>query len=104
MGEVDLVIEAVFENMKLKKDIMGTLDKVCKPSCILATNTSTLDVDEIANSTSRPEKVIGMHFFSPANVMMLLENVKGSKTSKSTIATATAVGKKIGKVICSERV
>jgi len=97
-ADVDLVIEAVFENMKLKKDIMGTLDKICKPSCILATNTSTLDVDEIANSTSRPEKVIGMHFFSPANVMMLLENVKGSKTSKSTIATATAVGKKIGKI------
>jgi len=96
--DVDLVIEAVFENMKLKKDIMGTLDKVCKPSCILATNTSTLDVDEIANATSRPEKVIGMHFFSPANVMMLLENVKGAKTSKSTIATATAVGKKIGKI------
>lgn len=97
-ADVDLVIEAVFENMKLKKDIMGTLDKICKPSCILATNTSTLDVDEIANATSRPEKVIGMHFFSPANVMMLLENVKGSKTSKETIATVTKVGKIIGKI------
>jgi len=97
-ADVDLVIEAVFENMKLKKDILRTLDDICKPSCILATNTSTLDVDEIANATRRPEKVIGMHFFSPANVMMLLENVKGSKTSKETIATATAVGKKIGKI------
>merc|ERR1719499_1248636 len=97
-ADVDLVIEAVFENMKLKKDIMSTLDRICKPSCILATNTSTLDVDEIASATSRPEKVIGMHFFSPANVMMLLENVKGKHTSKSTIATATAVGKKIGKI------
>jgi len=97
-ADADLVIEAVFENMKLKKEILSTLDKICKPSCILATNTSTLDVDEIASATSRPEKVIGMHFFSPANVMMLLENVRGSKTDDQTIATATMAGKLIGKV------
>ena len=77
---------------------MTALDRVCKPSCILATNTSTLNVDTIANFTKRPEKVIGMHFFSPANVMQLLENVRGAKTSAQTIATVMAVSKKIGKV------
>eukprot|EP00494_Astrolonche_serrata_P024284 UN24542 len=98
LSDCDMIIEAVFENMKIKKEIFSELDKVCKPSCILATNTSTLDVDEIAGATSRPEKCIGMHFFSPANVMMLLENVRGSKTDNTTIATATAIGKKIGKI------
>lgn len=96
--EVDMVIEAVFENMKTKKEIFTILDKVCNPNCVLATNTSTLDVDKIATSCSRPHKVIGMHFFSPANVMKLLENIRGKHTSDSTIATATQVGKKIGKV------
>ncbi|WP_152208206.1 3-hydroxyacyl-CoA dehydrogenase NAD-binding domain-containing protein [Marinobacter changyiensis] len=96
--DVDLVIEAVFENMDIKKQIFSQLDKVCKPGAILASNTSTLDIDEIASATSRPEDVVGMHFFSPANVMKLLENVRGSKTSDEVKATVMAVAKKIGKV------
>ncbi|MEX0603943.1 MAG: 3-hydroxyacyl-CoA dehydrogenase NAD-binding domain-containing protein [Marinobacter sp.] len=95
---VDLVIEAVFENMDIKKQIFGQLDKVCKPGAILASNTSTLDIDEIASATSRPEDVVGMHFFSPANVMKLLENVRGTKTSDEVKATVMALAKKIGKV------
>ena len=93
-----MVIEAVFENMALKKEIFGKLDEICKPGAILTSNTSTLDVDEIAAATSRPEAVMGTHFFSPANVMKLLENVRGAKTSKETIATVMGVTKKIGKV------
>ncbi len=96
--DVDLVIEAVFENMDIKKQIFSQLDKVCKPGAILASNTSTLDIDEIASATSRPEDVVGTHFFSPANVMKLLENVRGSKTSGEVKATVMAVAKKIGKV------
>jgi len=96
----DLVVEAVYENMDLKKKIFATLDKVCKPGCILASNTSFLNIDEIASATSRPQDVIGCHFFSPANVMQLLENVRGSKTSDRTIATAMAFGKKIKKITC----
>lgn len=96
--DADLVIEAVFENMAIKKDIFARLDSVCKPGAILATNTSTLDIDEIAAATSRPEDVAGMHFFSPANVMKLVENVRGKKTSETVKATVMAVTENIGKV------
>ncbi|MEC9466762.1 MAG: 3-hydroxyacyl-CoA dehydrogenase NAD-binding domain-containing protein [Myxococcota bacterium] len=98
VGSADLVIEAVFEEMELKKDIFTKLDAIAKPGAILATNTSTLDVDAIAAVTKRPEHVIGMHFFSPANIMRLLEVVRGQKSSPSTIATAMNVGRKVGKV------
>ena len=81
-GEADMVIEAVFEGMALKKQVFGELDRVCKPGAILASNTSTLNIDEIASVTARPEFVIGTHFFSPANVMRLLEIVRGKNTSK----------------------
>jgi 3-hydroxyacyl-CoA dehydrogenase len=96
--DADIVIEAVFEEMPIKKEVFAKLDAVCKPDAVLATNTSTLDVNEIASATKRPESVIGMHFFSPANVMRLLENVRGAKSSNTTIATAMAVGRQIGKV------
>ncbi|MGH9676068.1 MAG: 3-hydroxyacyl-CoA dehydrogenase NAD-binding domain-containing protein, partial [Candidatus Acidiferrum sp.] len=94
----DLVIEAVFEGMALKKQVFGELDRVCKPAGILASNTSTLNVDEIASATSRPQSVIGTHFFSPANVMRLLEIVRGKATSKEIIATCMQLAKKLGKV------
>ncbi len=94
----DLVIEAVFEGMALKKEVFAELDRVCKRGAILASNTSTLNIDEIAASTSRPESVIGTHFFSPANVMRLLELVRGQKSSKEVIATCMQLAKKIGKV------
>jgi 3-hydroxyacyl-CoA dehydrogenase len=97
-ANVDLVIEAVFEGMALKKEVFAQLDAVCKPGAILASNTSTLNIDEIASSTSRPEFVIGTHFFSPANVMRLLEIVRGKATSKEVIATCMQLSKKIGKV------
>jgi 3-hydroxyacyl-CoA dehydrogenase len=97
-SSVDMVIEAVFEGMALKKEIFGELDRVCKPGAILASNTSTLDIDEIASATSRPEFVIGTHFFSPANVMRLLEIVRGKATSKEVIATCMQLSKKLGKV------
>src|SRR5277367_1694290 len=96
-ANVDLVIEAVFEGMALKKEVFGELDRVCKPGAILASNTSTLNIDEIASSTSRPQSVIGTHFFSPANVMRLLEIVRGKATSKEVIATCMQLSKKIGK-------
>ncbi|HEX5514085.1 MAG TPA: 3-hydroxyacyl-CoA dehydrogenase NAD-binding domain-containing protein, partial [Gammaproteobacteria bacterium] len=96
--DVDLVIEAVFENMEVKKQIFAKLDEICKPGAILASNTSTLSIDEIASATKRPEDVIGMHFFSPANVMKLLENVRGEKTSDEVIATVMELSKRIGKV------
>ncbi len=95
---VDLVIEAVFEGMALKKEVFKELDHVCKPGAILASNTSTLSIDEIASSTARPEFVIGTHFFSPANVMRLLEVVRGKATSKEVIATCMHLSKKLGKV------
>ena len=98
LADADIVIEAVFEEMPIKKEVFAKLDKLCKGDAVLATNTSTLDVNEIAASTARPESVIGMHFFSPANVMRLLEVVRGAKTSKVAIATAMAVGRRIGKV------
>ncbi|MBX3480332.1 MAG: enoyl-CoA hydratase/isomerase family protein [Caulobacter sp.] len=94
----DLIIEAVFENMDIKKDVFGKLDKIAKPGAILASNTSYLDVNEIASATGRPESVIGLHFFSPANVMRLLEIVRGDKTSKPVIATSMKLAKQIGKV------
>src|SRR6056297_721294 len=97
-ADCDIVIEAVFEDMDLKKSIFRELDEICKPGAMLASNTSALDIDEIAAVTSRPESVIGMHFFSPANVMKLLENVRGEKSSDSVVATAMAIGKRIGKV------
>ncbi len=98
LADCDLVIEAVFENMDIKKDVFGKLDKIVKQGAILASNTSYLDVNEIASATSRPEWVIGLHFFSPANVMRLLEVVRGAKTSKPVIATSMQLAKKIGKV------
>ncbi len=96
--EADIVTEAAFENMALKKEIFGELDKICKASCILASNTSTLDIDEIASATSRPEMVIGHHYFSPANVMRLLEIVRGKATSNEVIATSMALAKRLKKV------
>lgn len=98
LSDVDLVIEAVFENMDIKKEIFSTLDQVVKPGAILATNTSFLDVNEIAASTTRPEFVVGLHFFSPANVMRLLEVVRGDATSTKVIATSMSLAKLIGKI------
>jgi 3-hydroxyacyl-CoA dehydrogenase len=98
LANCDLVIEAVYENMDVKKDIFGKLDNICKPGAILASNTSYLNVDEIAAATSRPQDVVGMHFFSPANVMKLLEIVRGAKTAPDVLATAVATAKKIGKI------
>jgi 3-hydroxyacyl-CoA dehydrogenase len=96
--KVDMVVEAVFEGMPLKKDVFSQLDQVCRPGIILASNTSTLSIDEIASATGRPEAVIGTHFFSPANVMRLLEIVRGQATSKETIATCMQLSKRLGKV------
>ncbi len=98
LGDADIVIEAVYENLELKKEIFQKLDRTMKPGAILATNTSALDVDAIADATSRPESVVGMHFFSPANVMRLLEVVRGAKSSPSALATAMSLGKRLGKV------
>jgi 3-hydroxyacyl-CoA dehydrogenase len=96
--KADMVVEAVFEGMALKKQVFAELDRICKSGAILATNTSTLNVDEIAASTSRPEFVIGTHFFSPANVMRLLEIVRGKKSSKPVIATCMQLSRKLGKM------
>ena len=97
-GNVDMVVEAVFEGMALKKQVFGELDKICKQGAILASNTSTLNIDEIASATSRPGAVIGTHFFSPANVMRLLEIVRGKASGKDVIATCMQLSKKLGKV------
>ena len=97
-AKADLVIEAVFEGMALKKEVFKELDRVCKPGAILASNTSTLNIDEIASATSRPTSVIGTHFFSPANVMRLLEIVRGKATSKEVIATCMQLSKALGKI------
>jgi len=98
LKDVDLVIEAVFENMDVKKELFGKLDGIVKQGAILATNTSYLNVDEIASATKRPQDVIGLHFFSPANVMKLLEIVRGEKTAKDVIATSMGLAKTIGKI------
>jgi 3-hydroxyacyl-CoA dehydrogenase len=98
VGPADVVIEAVFEEMDVKKRIFADLDRVAKPNALLATNTSTLDVDEIARATARPQDVLGMHFFSPANVMRLLEIVRGAATSFDPLATAVALARRLGKV------
>ena len=98
LGAADVVIEAVFEELPLKKEVFARLDRVCKPEAILATNTSTLDVDAIAAATSRPEQVVGTHFFSPAHVMKLMENVRGARTSPGTVATVMRLAKTLGKV------
>lgn len=98
LAGVDLVIEAAYENMNIKKDVFKHLDRVCKPGAILASNTSTLNLDEIARATSRPQDVVGMHFFSPANVMRLLEVVRGAKTAPDVLATVMKLAKQIGKV------
>ena len=98
LAQVDLVIEAVFEDMELKKGIFSKLDGIVRPGAILATNTSGLNIDEIAAQTSRPEDVIGMHFFSPANVMKLLEVVRADKTADDVIATAMQLSTDINKI------
>ncbi|MEO5640580.1 MAG: 3-hydroxyacyl-CoA dehydrogenase NAD-binding domain-containing protein [Sphingomicrobium sp.] len=98
LADCDLIIEAVFEQMDVKKEIFAKLDKVAKPGAILASNTSYLDIDEIASATSRPQDVVGLHFFSPANVMKLLEVVRGAKTAPDVLVTAMALAKKIKKV------
>jgi 3-hydroxyacyl-CoA dehydrogenase len=94
----DLVIEAVFENLALKKQVFADLDRAARPGCLLATNTSTLDIDQIASVTGRPERVLGLHFFSPANIMRLLEIVRGAATSPDTLAAALTLAKRLGKV------
>src|SRR5437764_15038275 len=96
--DVDLVIEAVFERMDVKKSIFERLDAICKPGAILATNTSGLNIDEIASVTKRPQDVIGLHFFSPANVMKLLEIVRADHTTDDVVATSMNLAKKIEKI------
>src|SRR5439155_10098813 len=96
--EVDIVVEAVFEEMALKKKVFAELDQVTRPDAILASNTSTLDIDQIAAITSRPQRVIGNHFFSPANVMRLVEIVRGQDSGNDVIATSMALTKTLGKV------
>ncbi|HEY1240991.1 MAG TPA: 3-hydroxyacyl-CoA dehydrogenase NAD-binding domain-containing protein [Bryobacteraceae bacterium] len=96
--KADLVLEAVFENLALKKQVFGEIDRIAKPDAVLASNTSTLDIDQIAAATSRPESVVGLHFFSPAHVMRLVEIVRGKATAKPLIATALALAKRLKKV------
>ncbi|MBC6981149.1 3-hydroxyacyl-CoA dehydrogenase [Caulobacter sp. 17J80-11] len=103
-ADADLVIEAVFEGMALKKEVFAKLETVCRPDALLATNTSSLDVDEIAAATEHPERVLGLHFFSPANVMPLVEIVRAAKTSDAALAAAFAVTEAIGKVGVVSRV
>jgi 3-hydroxyacyl-CoA dehydrogenase len=98
LATADIVIEAVFEDLKTKREVFAQLDRIAQPQAILATNTSTLDIDALATSTSRPQQVVGTHFFSPANVMRLLENVRGQRTSAQTLATVMALGRTLGKV------
>jgi 3-hydroxyacyl-CoA dehydrogenase len=97
-GEADILIEAVFESLELKKRVFAEMDRVAKPECLLASNTSTLDIDALASATSRPHMVLGMHFFSPANVMRLLEIVRGTETSPAVLATAMTLAKAMKKV------
>jgi 3-hydroxyacyl-CoA dehydrogenase len=98
LADVDLVVEAVFEDMEVKKSVFETLGRVTRPDCLLASNTSTLDIDAFASASGRPDRVIGHHFFSPAHVMKLLEIVRGRETSRKTIATSMALARKLGKI------
>jgi 3-hydroxyacyl-CoA dehydrogenase len=98
LAAADVVVEAVFESMDVKREVFAKLDAVCKPSAILASNTSTLDIDAMAAATQRPAKVLGLHFFAPANIMKLLEIVRGAETSPETLATAIALAKTLRKV------
>ncbi len=98
IADADIVIEAVFEEMEIKKEVFATLSRVVKRDAVLASNTSTLDIDQMAEATERPEQVVGMHFFSPANVMRLLEVVRGTASSPETIATAMSLGRRLGKI------
>jgi 3-hydroxyacyl-CoA dehydrogenase len=98
VADADIVIEAVFEDIAIKSQLFAALDRIAKPGAVLATNTSYLDVDALARGTSRPEQIVGMHFFSPAHIMRLLEVVRGAATSPEALATAMAVGRKIGKI------
>ena len=104
MKDADLVIEAVFEDMGLKQDIFRQLDALCQPGAILATNTSGLDVDQIAAVTARPQDVVGAHFFSPAHVMRLLEVVRGAQTAPDVIATLMDLGRRMGKIAVLARI
>ncbi|MEF9944689.1 MAG: 3-hydroxyacyl-CoA dehydrogenase family protein, partial [Burkholderiaceae bacterium] len=104
LAHTDIVIEAVVEDLAVKQEIFRRLDAVMKPGAILATNTSTLDINAIAAVTRRPQDVIGLHFFSPAHVMRLLEVVRGEATAKDVLATAMALARKIGKVAVVARV
>ena len=99
LADCDLIIEAVFEDMDIKKSVFKQLDQIAKPGAILATNTSALDIDEIASVTSRPQDVIGLHFFSPANVMRLLEIVRAEKTADDVVATSVNLARQIGKIV-----
>ncbi|WP_310226753.1 3-hydroxyacyl-CoA dehydrogenase NAD-binding domain-containing protein [Sphingobium xenophagum] len=103
LADADIVIEAAFERLDIKQDIFARLDKVMKPGAILASNTSTLSIDAIADATKRPEDVVGVHFFSPANVMKLQENIRGARTSDQTVATVMALGKTLGKNVVLAR-
>src|SRR5262249_18391088 len=98
VADADIVVEAVFEEMGVKQEGFGRLDRIVKTHTAIASNTSSLDIDAIARSTGRPQAVVGMHFFSPANVMRLLEVVRGAATSPQTLATAIAAGRRLGKV------
>jgi 3-hydroxyacyl-CoA dehydrogenase len=98
LADADLIIEAVFEDMAVKSEVFAQLDRIAKPNVILASNTSALDIDAIAGVTSRPQDVIGLHFFSPAHVMRLLEIVRGAKTDRSVLATAISLARKVGKI------
>jgi 3-hydroxyacyl-CoA dehydrogenase len=104
LADCDLIIEAVFEDMEVKRSVFTRLDQVARPGAVLATNTSTLDVDQIAAVTGRPADVVGMHFFSPANVMKLLEVVRAKQTADDVLVTAMAVGQNIGKTCVVARV
>src|ERR1019366_646385 len=96
--QADIIIEAVFENLAVKQQVFREIDGVAKPGCVLATNTSSLDIDQIAGVTTRPEMVIGLHFFSPANIMRLIEIVRGRNTRPEVTATAAALAKRLGKI------
>lgn len=103
MADCDVVIEAAVENMALKKEIFGELDKVCKPETLLASNTSSLSITEIAAATTRPDKVLGFHFFNPVTIMQLLEVVSGLMTSAESLAFARGLGEKLGKTVVSAK-